>query len=211
MTEVRDDLLCWMDLEMTGLDPQRNVIIEIATLLTDARLQVVAEGPEIIIRATDADISRMIPIVRKMHEKSGLTEKVRTSSMTIADAELETLGFLKEHCKKSKIPLCGNSIWCDRMFLKIQMPKLDAYLHYRCIDVSSFKECATRWNVSSISGAPRKGDQHRAMDDIRESIAELQHYKDRWLAPPKPKGEDAAPGAPGASAKKGAGSPGDAS
>jgi len=185
LTDIRDDLLCWMDLEMTGLDPQRNVIIEIATLLTDAQLNVVEEGPEIIIRASDADLSRMIPIVQKMHNKSGLTEKVRRSSMSIADAELETLGFLKEHCKKGKIPLCGNSIWCDRMFLKIQMPKLDGFLHYRCIDVSSFKECATRWNVAAISGAPRKGDQHRAMGDIKESIAELLHYKKRWLAPPK--------------------------
>ncbi len=192
MTDIRDDLLCWMDLEMTGLDPQRNVIIEIATLLTDAQLNIVEEGPEIIIRASDADLSKMIPIVQKMHSKSGLTEKVRRSSMSIADAELETLGFLKQHCRQGKIPLCGNSIWCDRMFLKIQMPKLDGFLHYRCIDVSSFKECATRWNVASISGAPRKGDQHRAMGDIKESIAELKHYKERWLAPPKsaPEGHD---------------------
>ena len=203
MTDIRDDLLCWMDLEMTGLDPQRNVIIEIATLLTDAQLNIVEEGPEIIISATDSDLSRMIPIVQKMHSKSGLTEKVRRSSMSIADAELETLGFLKQHCKKGKIPLCGNSIWCDRMFLKMQMPKLDGYLHYRCIDVSSFKECATRWNVAAIAGAPRKGDQHRAMDDIKESIAELLHYKNRWLAPPKSAAESSDNG-DNKAAKKGA-------
>ncbi len=183
MSSVRSDLLCWVDLEMTGLDPKRNTIIEIATLLTDAQLNLVAEGPELIIYTTDDHLSRMIPIVRGMHEKSGLTEQVRRSSINVADAERETLAFLKKHAKGRSLPLCGNSIWCDRMFLKMQMPELDAFLHYRCIDVSSFKECATRWNVHAISGAPKKGDQHRAMDDIRESIAELKHYKDKWLVP----------------------------
>lgn len=186
MSSVRSDLLCWIDLEMTGLDPMKNTIIEIATLLTDAQLEVVAEGPEIIINTSDEHLGRMIPIVRGMHEKSGLTEAVRRSSVNLEDAERETLAFLKKHAKKSSMPLCGNSIWCDRMFLKLQMPKLDAFVHYRCIDVSSFKECATRWNVHAISGAPRKGDQHRALDDIKESIAELKHYRDKWLVPPKP-------------------------
>ena len=185
MSSVRSDLLCWIDLEMTGLDPQKNTIIEIATLLTDAQLNMVAEGPQIIIHTTDAHLSKMIPIVRGMHKKSGLTEEVRRSQVNLADAERETLAFLKEHAKKISMPLCGNSIWCDRMFLKIQMPQLDEFLHYRCIDVSSFKECATRWKVQSISGGPRKGDRHRALDDIKESIAELKHYRDKWLAPPK--------------------------
>ena len=184
-SSVRSDLLCWIDLEMTGLDPQRNTIIEIATLLTDGNLELVAEGPELIIHTTDDHLSRMIPIVRGMHEKSGLTEQVKRSTINVADAERETLAFLKKHAKAKALPLCGNSIWCDRMFLKLQMPELDAFLHYRCIDVSSFKECATRWNVHAISGAPRKGDQHRAMGDIKESIAELRHYRDKWLAPPK--------------------------
>jgi len=179
----RTDLLCWIDLEMTGLDPQKNTIIEIATLLTDADLEVVAEGPELIIHASDEHLGRMIPIVRGMHEKSGLTEEVRRSSLNLVDAERQTLSFLKKHAKSKAIPLCGNSIWCDRMFLKLQMPKLDAFLHYRCIDVSSFKECATRWNVNAISGAPKKGDRHRAMDDIKESIAELKHYRESWLDP----------------------------
>jgi len=188
----RSDLLCWIDLEMTGLDPQQNVIVEIATLITDAQLEVVAEGPEIIIRADESHLSRMIPIVRDMHKKSGLTERIRQSSTSLADAERETLAFLKEHLVPGKAPLCGNSIWCDRMFLKLQMPSIDAHLHYRTIDVSSFKECATRWNVSSISGAPRKGDRHRALGDIQESIAELKHYKEKWLAPkPKPKTNEA--------------------
>ncbi len=190
MTDKRRDLLCWIDLEMTGLDPQENAIIEIATLLTDGQLTVVAEGPEIIIHATEADIAKMIPIVRDMHQRSGLTERVRESTVNVADAERETLAFIKEHCIENTAPLCGNSIWCDRMFLKLHMPRVDDYLHYRVIDVSSFKEVAVRWNVQAISGAPRKGDQHRALDDIRESIAELTHYRTRWLAPPKT--EDAA-------------------
>jgi oligoribonuclease len=204
VTSPRSDLLCWIDLEMTGLDPMQNTIIEIATLLTDNKLELVAEGPEIIIHTSEAHLTKMIPIVRGMHDKSGLTESVRRSTVNVEDAERETLAFLKQHAKAKAIPLCGNSIWCDRMFLKLQMPKLDAFLHYRTIDVSSFKECATRWNVHSISGAPRKGDQHRAMGDIKESIAELKHYKDKWLAPPKtpavktPAG-DGAPGAKGSS------------
>jgi oligoribonuclease len=186
VTAPRSDLLCWIDLEMTGLDPQQNVVIEIATLITDAKLEVVAEGPEIIMRAGEEHLGRMIPIVKDMHTKSGLIDKVRASTMTMADAERETVAFLKQHLVEKKTPLCGNSIWCDRMFLKMQMPAIDAWLHYRCIDVSSFKECATRWGVRTIAGAPRKGDQHRALGDIKESIAELKHYKDKWLQPPPP-------------------------
>lgn len=183
MTPPRRDLLCWLDLEMTGLDPSENVIVEIATIVTDADLNILAEGPEIVINASDAHLKKMIPIVRDMHTKSGLTDRVRNSTVNIADAERETLAFLKEYLTEKSAPLCGNSIWCDRMFLKLQMPKLDAWLHYRCIDVSSFKETGVRWHVQSIGGAPRKGDKHRAMGDIRESIAELAHYRDKWLAP----------------------------
>jgi oligoribonuclease len=199
VTDPRSDLLCWMDLEMTGLDPQQNVIVEVATLLTDAHLEIVAEGPEIVIHCEDSDLSKMIPIVRDMHAKSGLTELIKRSTVNIADAERETLGILKERCQPKKIPLCGNSIWCDRMFLKLQMPLIDDFLHYRTIDVSSFKEVATRWSVQAISGAPRKGDQHRALGDIKESIAELAHYRNKWLAPwrapgkSKPEAEPVAP------------------
>ena len=181
---------------MTGLDPLENTIVEIAVLLTDNKLELVAEGPEIIIHASDAHLGKMIPVVRDMHERSGLTEAVKRSTVNLADAEREVLAFLKEHLKPRTVPLCGNSIWCDRMFLKIQMPQLDEFLHYRCIDVSSFKECATRWNVHAISGAPRKGDRHRAMDDIKESIAELKHYRERWLQP-KAAANGAAPAAGG--------------
>ncbi len=185
----RDDLLVWVDLEMTGLDPQQNTIIEIATLITDNELEIVAEGPEIIVHASEEHLSRMIPIVREMHTRSGLVETVRNSSVNLADAERETLGFLRPWIKPRSAPLCGNSIWCDRMFLKLQMPAVDDLVHYRTIDVSSFKEAATRWNVAAIANAPRKSDKHRAMDDIRESIAQLKHYRDQWLAPWKKRGE----------------------
>jgi oligoribonuclease len=179
----RDDLLAWVDLEMTGLDPARNTIIEIATLLTDNDLNIVAEGPEIVINTDEGHLGRMIEIVRDMHTKSGLVERVRTSTVNLRDAERETLGFLRRWLKPRTAPLCGNSVWCDRMFIKLQMPALDEFLHYRTIDVSSFKEVGTRWSVNAIGGAPRKGDKHRALEDIRESLAELRHYRDRWLAP----------------------------
>jgi len=186
----RDDLLAWVDLEMTGLDPARNTIIEIATLVTDNDLNVLAEGPEIVINTGADHLSRMIPIVRDMHAKSGLIERVKLSTVNLRDAERETLGFLRRWCKPRSAPLCGNSVWCDRMFVKLQMPALDEFLHYRTIDVSSFKEVATRWSVNAIGGAPRKGDKHRALEDIRESLAELRHYRDKWLAPSRaPKAE----------------------
>jgi oligoribonuclease len=186
----RDDLLAWVDLEMTGLDPARNTIIEIATLLTDNDLNIVAEGPEIVINTDEGHLGRMIEIVRDMHTKSGLVERVRTSTVNLRDAERETLGFLRRWVKGRTAPLCGNSVWCDRMFIKLQMPALDEFLHYRTIDVSSFKEVGTRWSVNAIGGAPRKGDKHRALEDIRESLAELRHYRDRWLAPQRaPKAE----------------------
>ena len=190
VTTQRADLLVWIDLEMTGLDPRHDAIIEIATLITDASLDVVAEGPELVIHTDELHIGRMIPIVQEMHARSGLTELVRASDVTLEQAEEQTLAFVQQHCKERTAPLCGNSIWCDRMFLKMHMPKIDDFLHYRVIDVSSFKEVAVRWNVQQIGGAPRKGDRHRALDDIRESIAELVHYRDRWLAPKKT--EDAA-------------------
>jgi oligoribonuclease len=181
--QPRDDLLVWLDLEMTGLDPTRNTIIEIATLVSDNDLNVLAEGPEIVINTDEAHLGRMIEIVREMHTKSGLVQRVRQSTVNLRDAERETLGFLRRWIKPRSAPLAGNSIWCDRMFLKLQMPELDALLHYRTIDVSSFKEVGTRWCVNALGGAPRKGDRHRALDDVRESLAELRHYRDKWLAP----------------------------
>jgi oligoribonuclease len=143
-----------------------------------------------VINTDEGHLGRMIEIVRDMHTKSGLVERVRTSTVNLRDAERETLGFLRRYLKSRTAPLCGNSVWCDRMFIKLQMPALDEFLHYRTIDVSSFKEVGTRWSVNAIGGAPRKGDKHRALEDIRESLAELRHYRDRWLAPQRaPKSE----------------------
>jgi len=211
----RDDLLVWIDLEMTGLDPRENVIVEVATLITDADLNVLAEGPEIVVRADEAQLGRMIEVVREMHTRSGLVELIRRSNTSLRDAELETLAFLRTWVRPRTAPLCGNSIWCDRMFLKLQMPAVDEYLHYRTIDVSSFKEVGTRWNVPTLGGAPRKGDKHRALGDIRESVAELRHYRERWLAPPKARvaaadgaAAPAGPATPGGSAARGAAVPG---
>jgi len=188
--QPRDDVLVWLDLEMTGLDPAKNTIIEIATLVSDNDLNVLAEGPEIVINTDEGHLGKMIEIVREMHTKSGLVQRVRQSTVNVRDAERETLGFLRRWCKPRTAPLCGNSIWCDRMFLKLQMPELDGFLHYRTIDVSSFKEVGTRWSVNALGGAPRKGDKHRALDDVRESLAELKHYRDKWLAPQRaPKAE----------------------
>jgi len=183
VTTERDDLLVWIDLEMTGLDPRHDAIIEIATMITDAGLEVVAEGPELVIHTDELHLGRMIPIVQEMHARSGLTEQVRTSKVSLEDAEARTLAFVRQHCAERTAPLCGNSIWCDRMFLKLHMPTLDAYLHYRTIDVSSFKEVGKRWRVPAVSNTPRKGDRHRALEDIRDSIEELKHYRRTWLVP----------------------------
>jgi len=179
----RDDLLVWLDLEMTGLDPGRDVILEIATIVTDAALEIVAEGPVLAIRRSDEVLDAMIPIVKEMHQKNGLTERCRASTVGPAQAELETLRFLQQRVKQSSSPLCGNSIWMDRLFLNRQMAALDRHLHHRCIDVSTLKELARRWRPDVASAAPQKPDSHRALDDIRASIAELRHYRSRFLAP----------------------------
>ena len=191
MTTQRDDLLVWIDLEMTGLDPRHDAIIEIATLITDAALEVVAAGPDIVVHTDELHLARMIPIVQEMHARSGLTELVRSSHLSLESAEEQTLAFVREHCKARSSPLCANSIWCDRMFLKLHMPRLDDFLHYRTIDVSSFKEVGKRWAVRAVANTPRKSDRHRALDDIRDSIDELKYYQRTWLAPPAPEPSDA--------------------
>jgi oligoribonuclease len=178
---LRDDLLVWIDLEMTGLDPGRDVIVEIATLVTDNQLELVAEGPALAIHRSDDVLASMIPIVREMHAKNGLTERCRASTMGPAQAELETLRFLQQHVQQSTSPLCGNSVWMDRLFLNRQMPVIDRWLHHRCIDVSTLKELARRWRPEVATSAPAKPDSHRALDDIRASIAELRHYRLKFL------------------------------
>ncbi|MDX9719158.1 MAG: oligoribonuclease [Myxococcota bacterium] len=166
--------MVWMDLEMTGLDPERESIIEMATLVTEADLSLVAEGPSLVIHQDEALLARMDEWNTEHHTASGLLEKVRQSTVQTRDAELATLDFLSQHVDLGKAPLCGNSIWQDRRFLCREMAELNAYLHYRLIDVSSLKELARRWYPEHVY---HKNSVHRALDDIHESIAELRHYR----------------------------------
>jgi oligoribonuclease len=174
-----------MDLEMTGLDPARNVIVEIATLITDDDLDVVAEGPDIVVHSSAEELERMDDVVRRMHTRSGLLTAIQSSTVSLADAGRETLAFLKSHISEPRsIPLCGNSIATDRRFLAAQLPDIENFLHYRSIDVSSIKELCRRWYPDAFANAPAKRETHRALDDIRESIAELQHYRSTIFVSP---------------------------
>ena len=170
-----------MDLEMTGLDPETDVIVEIATLVTDDELNIVAEGPELVIFQPDDVLARMNDFVTKMHTTSGLLELIKVSTVSEAEAMQQTLDFIKVHSPESgKIPLCGNSIRTDRSFLAKYMPEIDNWLHYRCVDVSTVKELVRRWYPGVEHGRPTSvGQTHRAMDDIRDSVVEMAYYRDR--------------------------------
>jgi oligoribonuclease len=170
--------LVWMDLEMTGLEPEVERIIEIATLVTDAELNLIAEGPELVIHQPDALLDAMDDWNKEHHGASGLLARVRASTVTEAEAERLTLEFLKAHVPAKSVPLCGNSIAQDRRFLVKYMAELNEHLHYRNVDVSTIKELVKRWYPDSYQ-APRKQATHRALDDIRESINELRFYKER--------------------------------
>lgn len=171
-------MLAWMDLEMTGLDPLRHVIVEIATLLTDDALKVIAEGPDIVVHADLEELAQMDDFVRSMHEHSGLLPAIQASGASLADAGRETLAFLTAHIAEPRtVPLCGNSIGTDRRFLATYLPEVENFLHYRSIDVSSVKELCRRWYPEVLANAPPKTGAHRALDDIRESIAELAYYR----------------------------------
>jgi oligoribonuclease len=174
-----------MDLEMTGLEPERHVVIEIATLVTDDQLNVIGEGPDLVIHATAQQMSEMGDFVTEMHTKSGLIALIEASTITMADAEAATLEFLKEHISEARsVPLCGNSIGTDRRFLQDYMPTLEAFFHYRNVDVSTLKELARRWYPEVLASVPEKESAHRALDDIRESIAELAFYRSNLFRPP---------------------------
>jgi oligoribonuclease len=167
-----------MDLEMTGLDPARNVIVEIATLVTDDQLELVAEGPDLVIHQPAEALDAMEDVVREMHTRSGLLAAIEGSTVSLADAGATTLDFIKAHVPAPRsVPLCGNSIGTDRRFLAVYLPEIENYLHYRSIDVSTLKELALRWAPAVLEGAPKKGSAHRALDDIRESVAELRWYR----------------------------------
>jgi oligoribonuclease len=175
-------VLAWMDLEMTGLDPSHHVIVEIATLITDDDLEIVAEGPDLVVHQDDEALALMGPVVVEMHTKSGLLEAIKASNVTLADAGAQTLAFLREHLPEARtVPLCGNSIGTDRRFLARYLPDIEEYLHYRSVDVSTVKELLKRWNPALLEGAPRKGENHRALDDIRESVEELRFYRERFF------------------------------
>ena len=175
--------LVWIDMEMSGLDPDTDRILEIATLITDDDLRVIAKGPEIVIHQEDAVLARMDEWNRSHHGESGLTDRVRESEVTEREAETETLRFLEGYCPPGECPLAGNSVWQDRRFLKRYMTRLDRYLHYRIVDVSTIKELARRWYPDRLQEATPKVSTHRAMDDIRESIQELRFYRRRIFLP----------------------------
>jgi oligoribonuclease len=174
-----------MDLEMTGLDPDRHVIVEIATLVTNDELEIVAEGPDLVIGATEAQLAEMDDVVVKMHTSSGLLEAIKSSTLTVEEAGAQTLEFIRGAVTDSKkVPLCGNSIGMDRRFLARYLPGLENALHYRSIDVSTVKELAKRWSPAVYGNAPKKEGNHRALEDIRESVAELAHYRANFFKLP---------------------------
>ena len=177
-------MLVWMDLEMTGLDAEKDVIVEIATLVTDDELNVVAEGPDLVVHQPPEALTGMDPVVVDMHTSSGLLDAIAASKVSLAEAGAATLAFIKEHVPEARtVPLCGNSIGTDRRFLVRYLPEIEAYLHYRAVDVSTLKELTRRWYPGVLEAQPRKATAHRALDDIRESVLELRYYRDRLFVP----------------------------
>ncbi|MFT3662885.1 MAG: oligoribonuclease [Gordonia sp. (in: high G+C Gram-positive bacteria)] len=178
-----EDKLVWIDCEMTGLDTGSDKLIEIAALVTDSDLNILGDGVDVVIHADDAALAAMPPVVVKMHRESGLTEEVRASTVTVAEAEQRVLAYLREQIPGGGVPLAGNSIATDRAFISRDMPELDAFLHYRMVDVSSIKELCRRWFPAIYFGQPQKGLAHRALADIRESILELRYYRKAAFVP----------------------------
>ena len=177
--KIHRNNMVWMDMEMTGLDPEKERIIEIATIITDGDLNILAEGPDLVIHQPGGFLKGMDEWNQKHHASSGLIEAVKSSDMTVKKAEQLTLDVIKEFCKPKKAPLCGNSIHHDRKFLAKYMPKIDEYLHYRHVDVSTLKALIARWYPKDKM--PAKGKSHRALSDIRESIAELKFFRERYF------------------------------
>lgn len=176
--------LVWIDMEMTGLDPRQCHVLEIATVVTDAELNVLGEGPHYVVHQSDEVLDGMSPWCVEHHGASGLTDAVRASEISLARAEADTLDFLREHTQEGLSPVCGNSVDLDRRFIQRHMPALDGFLHWQLIDVTTIKELAKRWYPGTK--APPKANTHRALDDILESIAELRYYRDHLFIPREP-------------------------
>jgi oligoribonuclease len=182
-----------MDLEMTGLDPLRHAIVEIATLVTDDDLQIVAEGPDLVVHQPPEVLAGMDDFVRSMHAKSGLLAAIESSDVSLADAGAATLDFIRTHVPEPRsVPLAGNSIGQDRRFLAAYLPEIEEYLHYRSVDVSTIKELCRRWYPDVLAAAPEKAGGHRALDDIRESVEELKYYRSSIFRSPPTEGDPAA-------------------
>ncbi len=178
------DRLVWLDLEMTGLDPQRHTIVEIAALVTDGELRILDDGIDLIVHQPPEAMGEMDDFVRTMHTRSGLLGAIEASTTSLDDAGAQVLEYVRGHVPTAQTaPLCGNSIGVDRRFLGRYLAELDQYLHYRSIDVSSLKELCRRWYPEAFRGRPSKTEQHRALADVRESIAELEYYRTRIMAP----------------------------
>jgi oligoribonuclease len=171
-------MLAWIDLEMTGLDPARHTIVEIAALVTDDDLTIIEEGPDLVVHASPEELARMDDVVRNMHTSSGLLADMEASTLSLADAGAQTLVFLQKHIRQPRtVPLAGNSIGTDRRFLATLLPDIEDYLHYRSVDVSTIKELCRRWRPEVYKAAPAKKGGHRALQDIRESVSELAYYR----------------------------------
>lgn len=178
------ELLVWIDLEMTGLEPDRDVIVEIACVVTDSDLVLVDEGVDVVVHQADDALAVMDDFVRTMHTKSGLVEAIRQSTIDLTTAGATVLDHVREHVPDAGVaPLCGNSIGTDRRFLARHLPELDGHFHYRSIDVSSIKELCRRWYPDDYKKRPSKQEAHRALDDILESVAELRYYRDTLFKP----------------------------
>ena len=169
---------------MTGLEPAHNVIVEIATIITDDELNIVAEGPDLVVHQPEEALAMMDQVVVDMHTKSGLLDQIRASTITLEDAGAQTLEFIKLHVPEARrVPLCGNSIGMDRRFLSAYLPEIENHLHYRSVDVSSVKELVRRWYPGLLATRVQKAGSHRALDDIRESVNELQFYREHIFLP----------------------------
>lgn len=179
--EVIINKFVWIDCEMTGLDSRKDVLVEIATIITDTKLEIIAEGPSLVIHQAERHLEGMHPYVEELHKKSGLLEEIRKSTISLQDAEHQTFDFIEKHCTKNEAVLAGNTVWQDGIFLRTYMPRITDFLNYRIVDVSSIKLLVRQWYPHDPNIKFKKAESHRALTDIRESIAELRHYREHFF------------------------------